>query len=65
MFVIGRQRIKTFMEFESDSNSINCIIGVESRDQKHLGTERLFAEILCNNVKDTEANDEGIEPELI
>ena len=57
MFVINRQRIKMFMEFKNDGNGINCITGIESQDQRHLGVEGLSAEILCNNVKDFEDND--------
>src|ERR1044071_2041385 len=50
MFVIGRQRIKTYVHFEK-SELINCITFEESRDQRQLGAERLSAEILCNNVQ--------------
>ena len=64
MFVIGRQRIKTFMEFENNSRSINCITGIESQDQRHLRVEELFTEILCNNVKNLRVNNTEESPEL-
>src|ERR1043165_3260696 len=50
MFVIGQQRIKSYVHFEK-SELINCITFKESRDQRQLGAKRLSAEILCNNVQ--------------
>jgi len=57
MFVIERQRYKTFVEFERDGNEINCISGVESQDMRYLGAEGLSAEILCNAVNETTVSD--------
>jgi hypothetical protein len=50
MFVIGRQRIKTYVHFEQ-SELINCIIMEESQEQRQPGAEGLSAAILCNNVQ--------------
>src|ERR1044071_204849 len=50
MFVIGRQRIKTYIHFEK-SELINCIIIEESQDRRQLGAEGLSAAILCNNIQ--------------
>src|ERR1044072_7822374 len=50
MFVIGRQRIKTYVHFEQ-SELINCITFEESREQRQPGAEGLSAAILCNNVQ--------------
>ena len=63
MFVINRQRIKTFMEFETNGNGINCIIGVGSQDQRHLGAKGLSAEVLCN-INNMGKGDNGINPEM-
>ena len=49
MFVIGRQRIKTYVHFEQ-SELINCILMEESQEQRQPGAEGLSAVILCNNI---------------
>src|ERR1044072_4565146 len=56
MFVIGRQRIKTYVHFEK-SEQINCITE-ESREQRQPGAEGLSAAILCNNVQSEELESE-------
>src|ERR1044072_5663827 len=50
MFVIGRQRIKTYVHFEK-GELINCITMEESQEQRQPGAEGLSAAILCNNVQ--------------
>jgi len=64
MFVIERQRYKTFVEFERDGNGINCISGIESQDMRYLGAEGLSAEILCNAVNETTVSDILLEKEF-
>ena len=64
IFVIGRQRIKTYVHFKK-SELINCITIEETQEQRQPGTEGLFAAILCNNIqgepKESELNSEPME----
>src|ERR1044072_2608996 len=50
MFVIGRQRIKTYVHFEK-SEEINCITMEQSQEQRQSGVEGLSVAILCNNIQ--------------
>src|SRR5690349_1615442 len=58
MFVIGRERIKTYVNFRKEMTEINCILMEESENQRHPWAEGLSAEILCNNIQ------EETDPEL-
>ena len=58
IFVIKRQRIKTYMKFEKENIiEINCITKKISQEQRYLEVEKFSAAILCNNVNQSTTND--------